>query len=122
MNPKVNYCQGMNYVASFIYQLTKSQEESFYLMFGLLENTEFSNIFIDELMKLKAYFHIFERLLYLYLPELANYFKTNTVIVNFFCAPWFITLFTNVYQFNISDEPKIILKIWDLFIMVNLKF
>jgi hypothetical protein len=109
----------MNYIASFLFQISKDEEETFYLMTGLFENTDFSMIFVEELSRLKLFFYIFERLISLYLPELSSYFKSSSIIVNFFCSPWFITLFTNSYQFvNCNDLPIIILRIWDEFIMV----
>jgi hypothetical protein len=109
----------MNYVASFLYQLTEDEELTFYLMLGLLESTEFSAIFLEELTRLKSFFYAFDRLISLFLPELHQYFKNNSIIVNYFCSPWFITLFTNTYQFSTTEPPKVILKIWDDFLLVN---
>ena len=65
----------MNYIASFIFQILNNEEESFYFMLSLFENTDFCNIFLDDLNKLKQYFYVFDRLLSLYLPELHSYFK-----------------------------------------------
>jgi hypothetical protein len=109
----------MNYVASFLFQLTDDEETSFYLMLGLFESTEFSAIFLEELTRLKSFFYAFDRLIVLFLPELHHYFKSNSIIVNYFCSPWFITLFTNSSQCNSQDPPKIILKIWDDFLLVK---
>jgi len=120
VKPKVNYCQGMNYIASFLLHLVKNEEETFFLMYGLFENTDFSQIFLDDLIKLKQYFYVFERLIMLYLPELHYYLKTNSVIVNYFTSSWFITLFTNSLQYLPSSEnPNVVLHIWDEFILVN---
>ncbi len=119
INPKINYCQGMNYVASFLYQLSQNEEETFYLMLGLLLHTEFSLIFVEDLLRLKIFFYVFERLVSLYLPELYSYFKSNSIIVNYFCSPWFITLFTNSYPYtSLSESPLVILKIWDDYLLV----
>jgi hypothetical protein len=110
----------MNYIASFLFQLIKNEEETFFLMYGLFENTDFSQIFIEDLIKLKQYFNAFDRLICLFLPELHYYFKTNSIIVNYFSSSWFITLFTNSIQYLPSREnPKVILHIWDQFILVN---
>jgi hypothetical protein len=120
LNPKINYCQGMNYVASFLYQLSQNEEETFYLMLGLFLHTEFSLIFVEDLLRLKIFFYVFERLVSLYLPELHSYFKSNSIIVNYFCSPWFITLFTNTYPYTSHAEPPlVILKIWDEYLLVN---
>lgn len=119
INPKINYCQGMNYIASFLFKITSNEEEAFYLMLGLFENTDFSLIFVEDLLRLKIFFYVFERLLSLYLPELYTYFKSNSIIVNYFCSPWFITLFTNTFNFvDPFETPIILLKIWDDFLLV----
>ncbi len=109
----------MNYIAAFLYQISTNEEEAFELMLALFRNTEFSQIFENELSKLNKYFYVFERLIFLYLPELYLTFKTNSITVNYFCSSWFITLFTNSLHFNSDYEnPKIILNIWDDFLMV----
>jgi hypothetical protein len=113
----------MNYIASFLYQITNNEEDTFYLMQGLFENTEFAHIFMEDLHRLKVFFYVFDRLVQLYLPELWGFFKNNSIIVNYFCSPWFITLFTNTYPYvNVAETPKIILKIWDEFLLVMNNF
>jgi hypothetical protein len=117
--PNINYCQGMNYIAAFIYQLTNNEEEAFYFFYGIISNTEYSEIFFDDLSKLKRFFYVFERLLFIYLPELSNYFKTNSILVSYFISPWFITLFTSAYPYiNHDTYPKVLVRIWDEFLLV----
>lgn len=110
----------MNYIAAFLYQLTANEEETFYLLYGLLESTEYGNIFLHDLTKLKQFFYVFERLIYIYLPELHIYFKNNSISVSYFISPWFITIFTNSYQHINSNStyPKILIRIWDQFLLV----
>ena len=112
----------MNYIAAFLYQISSSEEEAFDLMYGLFLSTDFSQIFVDELSKLNKYFYVFERLLFLYLPELYNCFKSNSITVNYFCSSWFITLFTNSLNYNSDYEcPKILMNIWDDFLIVKIR-
>jgi len=75
LKPKINYCQGMNYIASFLLLLIQNEEDAFFMMYSMFENTDFGEIFIDDLRKLKQYFYVFERLLFLYLPEIYYYFR-----------------------------------------------
>lgn len=111
----------MNYIAAFIYQMTNDEEEAFYFLYGILSSTEYGHIFLNDLVKLKQFFYVFERLLFIYLPELHIYFKNNSILVSYFISPWFITLFTNSYQYiNSSTSPKILIRIWDDFLMVTL--
>ena len=114
--PGIQYNQGMNYIAAFLLNITQDEEESFYLFYGLMTSTEYGELFKNDLAKLKKFFYIFERLISIFLPELYNYFIDNNIKVSFFMSSWFITLFTNAYQYiNIKNNPQILLKIWDLF-------
>lgn len=118
VKPDINYCQGMNYIASFIYHLSGDEEDTFYLMLGLFTFTEYKIMFVNDLHRLKQLFYVFDRLLTLSLPEIHNYMKLSTIMSNYFCSPWFITLFTNSYQFKASEQPpKIIINVWDDFII-----
>ena len=111
----LKYCQGMNYVAAFLLNIT-NEEEAFYLFLSIFDCTDYGKLFVDDLEKLKKYFYVFGRLLNVLLPELDYYFKDNRIDVSYFVSPWFITLFTNTFQ-NIKDKnnPKILLRILDLF-------
>ena len=112
----LKYCQGMNYIAAFLLNITNDEEEAFYLFLSIFDCTDYGKLFIDDLAKLKKYFYVFGRLLNVLLPELDYYLKDNKIDVSYFVSPWFITLFTNTFP-NIKDKnnPKILLRILDLF-------
>ena len=112
----MKYCQGMNYVAAFLLNITNDEEEAFYLFLSIFDCTDYGKLFVDDLAKLKKYFYVFGILLNVLLPELDFYLKDNKVDVSYFVSPWLITLFTNTFQ-NIKDKnnPKILLRILDLF-------
>lgn len=123
VKPNINYCQGMNYITAFVFQLYNyNEKETFYFMMALFEEAGFEKLFENELEKLKVTFYVFDRLLGLFLPELWNYFKHNSINVNFFVPPWFITFFTNsAMLIDRSNPPYVILKIWDSFIVSGWK-
>jgi hypothetical protein len=109
----------MNYIAAFILQLTNNEEEAFYFLLSLLNSTEYGDIFSNDLAILKQFFYVFDRLLFIYMPELHIYLKNNGVIVSYYVAPWFITLFTNCYQYiTEANNPKVLIRIWDGFLLV----
>ena len=112
----LKYCQGMNFVAAFLLNITNNEEETFYLFLSILDGTDYGNLFVKDLEKLKKYFYVFGRLMNVLLPELEFFLKDNKVDVSYFVSPWFITLFTSTLQ-NIKDKknPKILLRIFDLF-------
>ena len=118
--PELIYNQGMNYVGAFLLNITKDEEESFYLFLGLLTSTKYGDLFKNDLAKLKRFFYVFERMISIFIPELYNFLISNNIKVNYFISSWFITLFTNAYQYiKVKDNPKIILKIFDFFFLNN---
>ena len=118
--PELIYNQGMNYVGAFLLNKTKDEEESFYLFLGLLTSTKYGDLFKNDLAKLKRFFYVFERMISIFIPELYNFLISNNIKVNYFISSWFITLFTNAYQYiKVKDNPKIILKIFDFFFLNN---
>ena len=120
--PTINYCQGMNFISSFLLQLTNDEKETFYFMMGIIDNTEFASMFIEDLSKLKSFFFLFERLIAIYIPEAFYALKSANVNVNTFSPAWFITLFTNACTIvDINDPPKVVLKIWDVFFLKGWK-
>ena len=121
--PDLNYCQGMSYIASFLFQLTKFKEEdTFYLMLAIMKNTEYKSIFDSDLKKLKNFFYSFDRLVAIYIPEVYQILQKHNLQVNYFCTSWFITLFTNsCLHVDVENPPKILLKIWDGFFLKGWK-
>ena len=83
----------------------------------LLIDTDYSNLFKNELEKLNLLFYQFERILSNSLPEIYFYLRNNNITPGYFVSPWFITIFTDAFL----DKPelnnnKIIMKVFDLFI------
>ena len=117
---KYEYYQGMNYLSAFIYLLTNNENESVYLLYSILINTELKNIYCQKMLKLKNFFPIFEKLLKLYIPSISFYLKKNSVKVEYFLTPFVLTIFTNVIQ-NKNNIPLIILNIWDEFLIKGWK-
>ena len=122
LKKELNYCQGMSFIASFLIQITADEEETFYLMFGIVENTEFTSIFLSDLQKLKIFFYDFDRLIAIMVPEAYSIMSINNIKVNYFCTSWFLTMFTNsLVTVEKDNPPKIIMKIWDEFFVKGWK-
>jgi hypothetical protein len=117
--PEINYCQGMNYIVAFLLEMINEEETVFYIMMGIFVYTKFKNIFYNDLIKLKLYFKIIDRILTLYLPTTVMIFKNNNIMSNYFLSPWIITLFTNTIEVNFKLD--IIIKIFDNFIVSGWK-
>ena len=116
IKPQLNYCQGMNYICSFMFQILQNEKETFYLMMGFIDKSDFASLFMENLQNLKRFFFMFERELQIVLPESYNSLQLANVNVDFFSPPWFLTLFTNTATIvDLENLPLVVLKIWDLF-------
>ena len=116
----VGYCQGMNYIIAYLLELTKNEEDSFYIMLGLL-NSNFKTLFENDLNKLTIFFYVLEKLIYLKIPEIYEYFKLNKIETNYFSSAYFITLFTNIYPNTNFNINLALINIFDNFIFYGWK-
>ena len=119
--PSVNYCQGMNHLASFFLIICEeNEEECFYLFMSFLLGTDYCSLIENDLMKLNMFFYCFERLLNITLPEMHNFLINNNVNGSYFLSPWFITLFT--ISLNQGDNLlETFMKLFDMFIFSGWK-
>ena len=117
--PDIGYCQGMNCMASFLYQLLGyNEEETFYFLCGLETNTKYHEIFEDDFETLKTFCLIFEKILNINRPEIYYKFMDNNLVTNSYSSSWFITLFTDyVFIFDKNDPPKFVFFVIEKFIL-----
>jgi len=74
LNKELTYCQGMNYVMGFCYINLQDPNITFKCFVRLME-WHVKPIFEREFKVLKQYFFKFNRIIDLYLPDLAEHFK-----------------------------------------------
>ena len=118
LHPKIGYSQGMNFIASFLFDLCESEEEAFQIYNCILESTDYGDLFMNDLKRLNKYFYVFERLIFIYLPEVFLHLTNIKLSPKFFVSPWFITLFTNAYKtLKEKGKPKVLIWIFDNFII-----
>ena len=118
LHPKLGYSQGMNCIASLLYDVCESEEEAFKIYNCILESTDYGELFMNDLKRLKKYFYVFERLIFIYLPEVFLHLTSTKIAPRFFISPWFITLFTNAYKsIKGKGKPKVLIWIFDSFII-----
>ena len=105
---KIKYCQGMNFLAAFFYDITNNEEESFLLLTSIIDNTQLAKIYDHKFESLNCYFYILDRLIFLFLPKIYQKFKEIQLNIDCFASPYFITLFSNVYILSSSADKFII--------------
>ena len=121
-NPDVGYCQGMNFIAGFLYFLLRDEYNAFSFFQKLVRKYEMSNLYSRNVPLLKKHFYRMDRLLYIYYPNITACFRNQNVTASLFSSTWFITLFTNALQLNDNEDPgELLLCIWDAFLLYGWK-
>lgn len=113
-NTKVGYCQGMNYIAGTLFIVLKDPALSFWAMDELIRINSMSDLYSEELSKLKFLFFALDRLISLNIPDIFEALISETIMSSAFSSPWFLTLFGSLLSQHLSLQ----LQIWDLFIYV----
>lgn len=121
VNPSLDYCQGMNFIAGFLYlTLGKQEALAFAVMREVIERHSMSNLFNQENPMIKLMFYQLDRLIQIHLPDLHDHFKDETINSSYFSSPFFVTLFTSIMQTQATFEHSWRLqRIWDHFLIVS---
>ena len=118
INKKVEYCQGMNYIAGFFLLITNNEYLSLKLMHRLFEKYQLQDIYIDDLPLLNEQLYKFDRLINIMHPHIGESFMINKISANLISSNWFMTIFTQCMQHNKNDKPTpFLIKIWDYFLL-----
>jgi len=99
-DPKVAYCQGMNYVAGVLLMLSNSEEEAFGVLVILMDRYGLDGFYSDGLPLLPRYVDAFSHLLREEAPALTKHFEQEGLTSCLYLHEWFLTLFINCLPLN----------------------
>ena len=122
-NPKVEYCQGMNYLAGLLLQVFKNSEVAFKALVVVMERHKVTDLVNPDLPLLKMFFYQIDTLMGLVDPSLHKHMKEEGLSSTLFASKWFITVFTSVPESitpNSDDDARVnesLLQIWDNFLV-----
>lgn len=77
VNPLLDYCQGMNFIAGFLYLTLKDEALSFQVMKSIIKKNEMHLLFNTETQKLKISFYTLDRLISILVPDLHTHLKVS---------------------------------------------
>ncbi len=78
-DPKVSYCQGMNYVMGFLYCQFGDEDLAFNFFVAII-NKYMKQLFEYDLVSLKVAFYQLDKLIEIFLPNLAKLFKVTFIL------------------------------------------
>ena len=116
-NKEIEYCQGMNCIAGFIFDICNDEAITFNMFSNLLSRYKLTEIFKQDVPLLRSHFYQMDRLIAIYLPNLHSHLFHKKIMTAYFASPWFLTIFTYVIQYSETKEiPKVLLKLFDEFL------
>uniref|UniRef100_A0A8C5K4J4 Rab-GAP TBC domain-containing protein n=1 Tax=Jaculus jaculus TaxID=51337 RepID=A0A8C5K4J4_JACJA len=105
--PCVGYCQGMNYIAGYLILITKSEEESFWLLDALVGRI-LPNYYSPAMLGLKTDQEVLAELVRMKLPAVAALMDDgHGVLWTLLVSGWFNCLFMDILP------VETVLRIWD---------
>uniref|UniRef100_A0A8C2UVS4 Growth hormone-regulated TBC protein 1 n=1 Tax=Chinchilla lanigera TaxID=34839 RepID=A0A8C2UVS4_CHILA len=105
-NQGVGYCQGMNFIAGYLILITKSEEESFWLLDALIGRI-LPDYYSPAMLGLKIDQEVLAELVRMKLPAVAALLDGHGVLWTLVVSRWFICLFVDILP------VETVLRIWD---------
>ncbi|KRW99726.1 Rab-GTPase-TBC domain [Pseudocohnilembus persalinus] len=119
-NKEISYCQGMNYLAGYLFILIRDEEKTYKIFSQILDHNKYlKNIFYTHFNQLKVLLYQLNRILNIFLPKLGEHFEKEKIHPHFYAASWLITVFSQTYQ-N-SHDSYIVKVFWDYFLSEGFK-
>eukprot|EP00943_MAST-04B_sp_MAST-4B-sp1_P004690 g4690.t1 len=108
-NPAVGYCQGMGYICALLLCYL-NEEDAFWTMVSVMQKHQMEGLYREGLPKLQLYHIVLEKLMRLYLPNIASHLFDNlSMLPSMFASKWLLTIFT--YSFPLD----VVVRVWDIF-------
>jgi len=118
-NPSIEYCQGMSYIVSFLFAVTKDESQTFNIFSSIVDKMKLIDLFKIDSKLLKLLIFQFIKIIPLLIPDLSEKFKEEKIYCQYFSHPWFLTLFSYLYHLQKQKEiSKFLISTWNLLILV----
>lgn len=99
-NFDVGYCQGFNFISYYLFQIGFSEEEMFWMMCRIFDHIMPPNYYV-QMIPVMSDLEFFDILLMEKEKSLWQELKSKKIDLNFVLIPNFITLFTNLDNFEV---------------------
>ena len=112
VDPALDYCQGMNFIAGFLFLMFQDEATVFAVMRQIIKKYEFSKLFNTETTKLKLMFYQLDRLISILVPDVHAHFKVRhhsselTFCVGRKCQQQFFLQYLLHHNFHLSNAES----------------
>jgi len=105
-NPKIGYCQGINYIAGLILLVTKDEDSTFWLLKVICEKI-LPEYYTPSMPGLLTDVKVLSQLCRQEVPSLANHIDKMQMPWALFCSKWLICIYAEVLP------TETVLRVWD---------
>mmetsp|Transcript_98311 Transcript_98311/g.194795 ORF Transcript_98311/g.194795 Transcript_98311/m.194795 type:complete len:380 (-) Transcript_98311:349-1488(-) len=106
-SPRVQYCQGLNFIAALLLLIMRDPERAFWALVCAVDNLGVEGYYTHGMMLLKADMSVLSAELQLRCPKVASMFRREKVELMSICSQWYITWFC------ICLPGPTLLRVWD---------
>eukprot|EP00658_Telonema_sp_P-2_P069791 TRINITY_DN5918_c0_g1_i8.p1 TRINITY_DN5918_c0_g1~~TRINITY_DN5918_c0_g1_i8.p1 ORF type:complete len:570 (+),score=148.80 TRINITY_DN5918_c0_g1_i8:757-2466(+) len=107
-NPKIGYCQSMNFLAAFLL-LHMEEEPAFWVLVCITEKS-LTGYFNENMKGWLVDQRVFAELLEIYLPAASSHLTSLQVPPELMCSQWFLCVFVTIFP------TETVCRIWDAFL------
>jgi hypothetical protein len=105
--PRVQYCQGLNYIAAMMLVVFPDEERAFWALVCSVERLGVEHYYTDGMRLLRADIDVFEIVLAKKCPKVYQIIQKHDVQVKSVCTEWFVTWFAKALP------SHTVLRVWD---------
>lgn len=110
IRPEIGYCQGMNFVASALFEFLEDEELSFWVFLYFLDEMELNSLYFENMPDYSIRIYQLNYYIKKHIPSLYSHFLKNQINPDLILSKWILTIFSSFLPFIILS------KIWDIFI------
>jgi hypothetical protein len=96
-NRKTGYCQGMNYIAAFLWLVMGDEEKAFWTFTALLDVVLPSDVHARDIKGTISQYKILHRVLSMHAPRVAKHLKSLDVDLVMIASKWLLCLFVESF-------------------------
>eukprot|EP01084_Bolivina_argentea_P060179 109952_1 len=113
---EVQYCQGMNYIAS-LFLVYMIEEEAFWMFVTVMERplAPLRELYLPGLIKSQEAMFVLDQLLNKFVPRLTAKLQAHGLSQSMYAYPWFVTCLTQRFPYDV------VTRVWDIFLLEGWK-
>lgn len=114
-SPRVQYCQGLNFIAALLLVVFGDEERAFWALACAVECLGVEGYYTEGMTLLRADMQVLASFLAVKCPKVATVFQRQNVELTSICSEWYITWFAK------SLPVQTVLRIWDVLFFEGFK-